>query len=165
MTNDYDRATVLPYTRELMRAYEALDLPFSAPMTDVTARFVAYLEHCRPSRWAHDPERLPYAVELTKRLTEAHRVIRLAWSGQAAPRFETVLPYDRRVAEAYNALDLPFSAPMADVTRRWRDYLKKCHPDRHASNPELLPDANRLTRILTEAHEIIRRAWEQYKKS
>jgi DnaJ-domain-containing protein 1 len=72
------------------------------------------------------------------------------------------LPYSTALAEAYRALDLPFGAPMAQVTRQWKTYLKKCHPDRYANQPEKQADATRLTQELTRAHEQIKAAWKQH---
>jgi hypothetical protein len=82
-----------------------------------------------------------------------------------APPFEartsSGLPYSAALAEAYRALDLPFGAPMEQVTRQWKTYLKKCHPDRYANAPEKQADATRLTQELTRAHEKIKAAWKQ----
>jgi hypothetical protein len=84
----------------------------------------------------------------------------------SAPPFEayasSALPYSEELAGYYRALDLPFGAPMDQVTKRWKTYLKKCHPDRYANNPEKQSDATRLTQELTRAHEKIKGAWEQH---
>lgn len=86
--------------------------------------------------------------------------------GFSAPPFEASsgrgLPYSEALAEAYRALDLPFGAPMKQVTRQWKTYLKKCHPDRYANDPEKQADATRLTQELTRAHEKIKAAWKQH---
>jgi len=83
------------------------------------------------------------------------------------PPFETHtrsgLPYSEELARHYRALDLPFGAPMAQVTKRWKTYLKKCHPDRYANDPVKQADATKLTQELTRAHEKIKAAWEQYR--
>lgn len=50
---------------------------------------------------------------------------------------------------------------MERVTRQWKTYLKKCHPDRYANEPEKQADATRLTQELTRAHEKIKVAWKQ----
>src|SRR5262245_57081857 len=85
----------------------------------------------------------------------------------APPPFETStnhgLPYSAEVAEAYRALDLSYAAPLEQVARRWKDYLKKCHPDRHANDPHKLADATRLTQELTSAYEKIKGAWEKHR--
>jgi hypothetical protein len=85
--------------------------------------------------------------------------------GFATPPFEASagngLPYNEELAAAYRALDLPFGAPMERVTRQWKTYLKKCHPDRYANEPEKQADATRLTQELTRAHEKIKVAWKQ----
>jgi ribonuclease HI len=51
---------------------------------------------------------------------------------------------------------------MEQVNKRWKAYLKKCHPDRYANDPTKQADATRLTQELTRAHEKIKVAWEQY---
>jgi hypothetical protein len=87
--------------------------------------------------------------------------------GFAAPPFEASassgLPYSEALAEAYRALDLPFGAPVERVTRQWKTYLKKCHPDRYANDPAKQADATRLTQELTQAHEKIKVAWRQHR--
>jgi hypothetical protein len=84
----------------------------------------------------------------------------------SAPPFKTQarsgLPYSDDLARHYQALDLPFGTPMAQVNKRWKTYLKKCHPDRYANDPVKQADATRLTQELTRAHEKIKVAWEQY---
>jgi hypothetical protein len=72
------------------------------------------------------------------------------------------LPYSDEVARCYQALDLPFGTPMDDVTKRWKTYLKQCHPDRFATDPTKLADATELTQALTAAHATIRTAWNRY---
>jgi hypothetical protein len=83
------------------------------------------------------------------------------------PPFETHtasgLPYSEELAQYYRALDLPFGAPMAQVNKRWKAYLKKCHPDRYANDPVRQADATKLTQELTRAHEKIKAAWEKYR--
>ena len=51
---------------------------------------------------------------------------------------------------------------MERVTRQWKTYLKKCHPDRYANDPVQQADATRLTQELTHAHEKIKVAWRQH---
>jgi hypothetical protein len=88
-------------------------------------------------------------------------------SGSAVPPFEahagSGLPYSAELADAYRALDLPFGAPLAQVAKRWKTYLKKCHPDRHANDAEKQADATRLTQELTRAYEKIKEAWARHK--
>lgn len=72
------------------------------------------------------------------------------------------VPYSEELARHYRALDLPFGTPMAQVTKRWKTYLTKCHPDRYANDPVKQADATKLTQELTRAHEKIKAAWEQY---
>jgi hypothetical protein len=73
------------------------------------------------------------------------------------------LPYSEELARHYRSLDLPFGAPLAQVNKRWKTYLKKCHPDRYANDPVRQADATKLTQELTRAHEKIKAAWEQYR--
>jgi hypothetical protein len=72
------------------------------------------------------------------------------------------LPYCAELARCYALLDLPFGTPMEHVTRRWKTYLKKCHPDRYANDPDKLADATELTQALTGAHDTIETAWKRY---
>lgn len=72
------------------------------------------------------------------------------------------LPYSDALANSYRALDLPFGTPMDRVAKRWKDYLKKCHPDRYANDPQKQAEATELTQELTRAYESIRAAWKQY---
>lgn len=158
-------ARKLPYTEGAARAYGAFDLPFSAPLSEVTNRFLQYLDVCRPGLFRREPEKMATAIELTKRFIKFHEIIREAWEQygfEPEPDESGVLPYSEKAARAYSALDLPYSAPMEKVTKQYRNYLKKCHPDLHQNDPNMLKDANKLTRILTEAHETIRRMWENY---
>lgn len=143
------------------RCYEALDLPYGAPMEEVNRRWKNYLEKCHPDRHENHPELLSDAYKLTGILTWAHGEILAAWQ-KSGPNSVSDLPYDKDVAQCYDALDLPYGAPIEQVTRRWREYLKKCHPDLHAGNPDVLPDANKLTRLLTQAYENIQKAWQQH---
>ena len=70
------------------------------------------------------------------------------------------LPHSAELARCYRLLDLPFGVPMAQVTRQWKTYLKKCHPDRYANEPAKQADATFLTQQLNDAHQKIRVAWE-----
>ena len=81
----------------------------------------------------------------------------------SSPPFEE-LPHSAELARCYRLLDLPFGAPMAQVTRQWKTYLKKCHPDRYANDPAKQADATFLTQQLNDAHQKIKVAWEQYQR-
>lgn len=72
------------------------------------------------------------------------------------------LPHSEELARCYALLDLPFGTPMEHVTRRWKTYLKKCHPDRYANHPGKLAEATELTQALTGAHDTIQAAWKRY---
>lgn len=74
------------------------------------------------------------------------------------------LPYSPELARSYALLDLPFGAPMEQVSKRWKNYLKKCHPDRFARDPAQQADATELTQALTGAHDHILAAWQRYSK-
>lgn len=74
------------------------------------------------------------------------------------------LPYSEKLARCYALLDLPFGVPMEQVNKRWKAYLKKCHPDRYANDPEQLADATELTQALTGAHDTIEAAWKRYQR-
>jgi len=70
------------------------------------------------------------------------------------------LPYNAELAEAYRVLDLPFGAPMGKVNKRWKAYLKRCHPDRYHSDPGRQADATELSQQLNAAHARIEDAWK-----
>ena len=70
------------------------------------------------------------------------------------------LPYGTDLADAYRLLDLPFGAPLADANRRWKAYLKRCHPDRFHGDPERQAEATELTQQLNAAHDLIEAAWK-----
>ncbi len=72
------------------------------------------------------------------------------------------VPYSEALAANYRVLDLPFGIPMDQVAKRWKTYLKKCHPDRYANDPEKQAEATELTQELTRAYEVIKAAWKQH---
>jgi hypothetical protein len=80
----------------------------------------------------------------------------------AASHTDSGLPYSPELARGYALLDLPFGAPMEQVSRRWKTYLKTCHPDRFASDPARQAEATELTQALTGAHDTIRAAWKRH---
>ena len=73
------RTSPLPRSAALMDAYQILDLPFGAPLTDVNERWKTYLKRCHPDRFHNDPKRLADATELTRQLNAAHDRIEAAW--------------------------------------------------------------------------------------
>ena len=88
----------------------------------------------------------------------------------SAPPFEEPapaghgLPYSVELAQCYRLLDLPFGAPMQRVTRQWKAYLTKAHPDRHANDPAKQADATVLTQQLNDAYTKIKVAWERHQR-
>lgn len=74
------------------------------------------------------------------------------------------LPRTVELVRCYRLLDLPFGAPMAQVTRQWKTYLKKCHPDRYARNPAKQAEATELTQQLNDAHQKLKVAWERHQR-
>jgi len=74
------------------------------------------------------------------------------------------LPHSAELDRCYRMLDLPFGAPMEQVTKQWKAYLKKCHPDRYVNDPTKQADATFLTQQLNDAHKKIKAAWEQYQR-
>ena len=69
----------LPYSAELARCYQVLDLPFGAPMVRVTRQWKAYLKQAHPDRHANDPAKQADATVLTQHLNDAYTKIKLAW--------------------------------------------------------------------------------------
>jgi hypothetical protein len=74
------------------------------------------------------------------------------------------LPYSEELARCYRLLDLPFGAPVEQVTRQWKAYLKQVHPDRHANDPAKQADATVLTQQLNDAYKKIRVAWKRHQR-
>lgn len=74
------------------------------------------------------------------------------------------LPHSAELVRCYRMLDLPFGTPMERVTRQWKTYLKKCHPDRYANDLAKQADATLLTQQLNDAHKKIKAAWERYQR-
>jgi hypothetical protein len=72
------------------------------------------------------------------------------------------LPYSAELARCYALLDLPFGAPLRQVTRRWKAYVKKSHPDLYAHDPAKQADATELTQQLNGAYAKIKAAWEHH---
>ena len=70
------------------------------------------------------------------------------------------LPHSAELIDAYRVLDLPFGTSMADVSERWKTYLKRCHPDRFHNDPSRQAEATELTRQLNAAHDRIEAAWK-----
>ncbi len=70
------------------------------------------------------------------------------------------LPRNAELADAYRLLDLPFGAPLADANRRWKTYLKRCHPDRFHADPSRQTEATELTQQLNTAYDLIETAWK-----
>ena len=69
----------LPYSAELARCYQLLDLPFGAPMERVTRQWRAYLKQVHPDRHANDPAKQADATILSQQLNDAYTKIKLAW--------------------------------------------------------------------------------------
>jgi len=82
-------------------------------------------------------------------------------SGSSA-RSSSGLPYSAELARCYDLLDLPFGAPMDEVNKRWKTYLKQCHPDRFANDPAQQAQATELSQALMGAHSKIETAWKRY---
>ena len=74
------------------------------------------------------------------------------------------LPYSAELERCYRLLDLPFGVPMPQVTRQWRAYLKKAHPDLHANDPTKQADATVFTQQLNDAYKKIKLAWERHQR-
>src|SRR5262249_55193762 len=74
------------------------------------------------------------------------------------------LPHSAELGRCYRVLDLPFGAPMEQVTRRWKACLNKEHPDRHANDPAKQAEATILTQQLNDAHQKIKLAWERHRR-
>lgn len=74
------------------------------------------------------------------------------------------LPYSAELAHCYDLLDLPFGAPMDEVNKRWKTYLKRCHPDLFTHDPVQQAEATELSQALMGAHSKIEAAWKRYQQ-
>ncbi len=83
----------------------------------------------------------------------------------ASTRTGSGLPYSEELAHCYDLLDLPFGAPMEEVNKRWKTYLKRCHPDLFANDPARQAEATELSQALMGAHSKIEAAWKRYQPS
>ncbi len=83
----------------------------------------------------------------------------------ASTRTRSGLPYSAELAHCYDLLDLPFGAPMDEVNKRWKAYLKRCHPDLFANDPARQAEATELSQALMGAHSNIKAAWKRYQSS
>ncbi|ETW93063.1 J domain-containing protein [Candidatus Entotheonella palauensis] len=88
-------------------------------------------------------------------------------SGASSARHhrEHGLPYSTELAHCYDLLDLPFGAPMDEVNKRWKSYLKRCHPDLFANDPVRQAEATELSQALMGAQSKIEAAWKRYQPS
>ena len=75
------------------------------------------------------------------------------------------LAHSPELAAAYRLLDLPFGASLADADKRWKAYLKRCHPDRFHADPARQAEATELTQQLNAAHDLIEAAWKSTSRS
>ncbi len=64
------------------------------------------------------------------------------------------------IEEAYRFLNLTPYAPFADVKTRYKELLKKHHPDRHTDSPENLKKATAVSARINAAYQLIE-AWEE----
>ena len=78
-------------------------------------------------------------------------------SGTSA-RTSSGLPYSTELAHCYELLDLPFGVPMDKVNKRWKTYLKRCHPDLYTQDPVQQAEATELTQALMGAQSKIEAA-------
>ncbi len=74
------------------------------------------------------------------------------------------IPYSDELARCYRLLDLPFGTPLAQVTKQWKAYLRRCHPDRHVNDPANQADATFLTQQLNDAYRKIKQAWQRHQR-
>jgi hypothetical protein len=66
----------------------------------------------------------------------------------------------KAIEDAYRFLDLPPYAPFREVKFRYKELLKKHHPDRHASSPEEMKNATAISAKINAAYQLIE-AWEE----
>jgi hypothetical protein len=119
--------------------YDLVEKHFSGMSTD--SSWKAASEDPASSSTAHEPP--PFEPQAGKR------------SG---------LPHSEALARCYASFDLPFGAPIAQVTKRWKAYLRKCHPDLHTADATKQAQATELTQQLNRDYDKIKAAWKQYQR-
>ncbi len=62
---------------------------------------------------------------------------------------------NRRLAESYAMLEIPYGSDRKTAKKALRELLKKYHPDRHAHSPEKQKTATTISMELTQAYKII----------
>jgi len=99
----------------------------------------------------------PSKTETQRREEEARHQEKQRRSSTATPQANA-----ERVAveEAYRFLNLAPYAPFADVKSRYKELLKKHHPDRHTGSPEDLKKATAVSARINAAYQLIE-AWEE----
>lgn len=66
----------------------------------------------------------------------------------------------KAVEEAYRFLNLPPYAPFAEVKTRYKELLKRHHPDRHTDSLENMKKATAVSARINAAYQLIE-AWEE----
>jgi len=66
----------------------------------------------------------------------------------------------KAIEDAYRFLDLPVYAPFREVKIRYKELLKKHHPDRHTGSPEEMKKATAVSAKINAAYQLIE-AWEE----
>lgn len=115
-------------------------------------------EPAAPRQTVWETEYEPY--EQTQSETDSHTATEEGAGSTTGQR----LPYSEELARCYRLLDLPFGTPLKRVTRQWKTYLKRCHPDRHAKDPAKQADATLLTQQLNDAYRKIKQAWQRQQR-
>ena len=80
-----------------------------------------------------------------------------ARSSAAGPRS----PNDRRLAEAYANLELPYGADLEQVKEAWKRLMRKYHPDLHSQDVEKQKIATEIVQGLNLAYERLKKHLER----
>ena len=99
----------------------------------------------------------PSKTESQRREEEARRQEQRQRTSSANPQQDTER---KAVEEAYRFLNLTPYAPFAEVKTRYKELLKKHHPDRHTGSPEDLKKATAVSARINAAYQLIE-AWEE----
>jgi DnaJ-domain-containing protein 1 len=62
---------------------------------------------------------------------------------------------EKSIRDYYANLEVPFGADLETVKESYRRLMRKYHPDRHSSDPEMEELATELTQELTRAYQAI----------
>lgn len=118
-----------------------------ASLSDLRQR--TFGRHDKPLSELSDEE---LEEELLRRRRERADRRSPAPKGGPERRAEPDTPRTKQISQYYANLELKPGASIEDVRRAYRELMKRYHPDKHATDPELHRSATELAQSLTQAY-------------